>query len=151
MEGPKNNQLSDRPLLPDEQDSVAYLEVRVAQFTHVVNKMCRKLNIESGAGRLVCERVLHSSSVANELVQNAVTVRNKAKSKKLIREALQQVHKVVHWLDQLERSGNLAVQAAESCRSAAGTVAQDLAHMLNIDAGKVPLEPEGLSDDLSEL
>lgn len=133
------------------KETARQLEMELAQFALRVGRMCKTLEMESGAGRVVCERVVYSSAQAAELVQSAFVSRNEAKAKKLLGEALQHVDKVVHWLDQLERSGKLKEEAAEACRRTGSSMALDLVKLISTDLGKTPQKPGGLGGDLSDL
>ena len=136
---------------PAVREAARQLEMELAQFALRVGRMCKKLEMESGAGRVVSERVVYSSAQAAELVQAAFAAKNEARTKKLLGEALQHVDKVVHWLDQLERSGKLAQEAAVACRRAGSSMALDLVKLISTDLGKSPPKPGGLGGELSDL
>jgi len=151
MKEHENNLSDEFRQAPGAQETARQLELQLAQFAVRVGRMCKKLDMESGAGRIVCEHVVYSSAQAADLAQLAFSSRSEARAKKLLGEALQHVDKVVHWLDQLGRSGKLTQEAAESCRRLGSGMALDLVKLISSGSAKPDPEPGGLSGDLSDL
>jgi len=105
--------------------------LRLARFSLTVKKMCEDLHIESGVGQIVRDHLLYYSMTALEEVREAASTKSAKRRLKLLGEAQKQLLKVLHWLDQLDNSGALAVKQAKLCRDSGGAIIFDLGNLIS--------------------
>jgi hypothetical protein len=123
------------------------VELSTLRFLLNVKRMSENIATGSGPGLLIREHIFDSSADTAELVQKASTMRNAAKALKMYAEVLQSVHKIVHWLGQMETGGSLPTEKVRPLRDAGSMLAIDLA--LFIAPQHKPalgLNEKGLSD-----
>ncbi len=131
------------------KDAAKELELRMARFAITVRKMCSEVEIDSGVGQVIREHLLHYSAAAKDNARSAFASKSKAKRRQLLDEARQQVYMVLHWLGQLDSSGDLVSQAARTCQVSGTGIAMDLSAMLGEGRQRAPLHEA--EDELKEL
>jgi hypothetical protein len=123
------------------------VELSTLRFLLHVKRMYEKIATDSGPGQIIREHIFDSSTDAAELVQKASTMRNTTKALKMYSEVLQNVHKIVHWLGQMESGGSLPPEKVRPVRDAGSMLAVDLAtYIAPQHKPAFTLNESGLSD-----
>ena len=103
------------------------LELGTLRFALSVKRLYEKIQIESGPGRQILQHIFESSDTASDLIQKATAQRNPAKAQKLYTEVLQHIHKIVHWLNQMENGGEVKLEMVRPILDAGSALALELA------------------------
>jgi hypothetical protein len=123
------------------------VELSTLRFLLHVKRMYERIDTDSGPGQTIREHIFDCSTDAATLVQKASTMRNTVKALKMYAEVLQHVHKIVHWLGQMESGGSLPSDKVRPVRDAGSALAVDLASFIAPQQRpNFVLNEKGLSD-----
>jgi hypothetical protein len=115
----------------------------LAELTDYVERFCRRLRVEEGAGRLIRGHLTNSLASVNDRLTDAIQMEPADSTQKEFDEAGRHINSLIFWLSQMEFMSSQAREAAVTCRIRCenlGAEINQLANRMGVKAG----ESEGI-------
>lgn len=118
----------------------------LAELTDYIERFCRRLRVEEGAGRLIRGHLTNSLASVNDKLTEAIQADPPESTQSEFEEANRHINSLIFWLAQMEFMSSQARDAAATCRIRC----ENLGAEIKMLAGRLGVKDSGAEEIGSE-